>query len=531
MEFSSQTVLIQVPTVVTDKSGAHIHGLSRDDFKVLENGKEQKIASFEEVETARSPLPPATPQNGEYSNLAVNGAAPRTVTVIALDTVNTPFLDQTYARKQVIKYLAENLDGNQVLSLVEINSKGLKLVHGLTSDPAVLIQALKKINGEIPAMQGTDIDAQAVAASTDVSSPPLPSFGLNADPEQALQDFILQGDAAIARMQQDRAIEVTMRGFLNIAWSLNGIEGRKSLIWATAGFPFYIDQPSAVPAGYLSQLYEETMQALNNSGISIYPVDVRGLVNFSPSTDVTFAPRGQALSGPALANSLSARSWLQNSTLDTLRIFADMTGGRAFYNSNDLVGGFRRAADDSSSYYMLGYYLDTKNNKPGWRQVKVKVDKKGADVRARTGFFVTNATANPALSRKDDIGFAISSPFDSTGVPVEVRWQDTANTGDKRTVTFLLHVPPNGFLIDQGDRNKFDVDLVAMAIKNGVDAADVAQTLRGAMPADMLAKVQSGGLSYRNHLQLAPGEYSVRFVVRDNLSGRIGSVTAPLTVN
>jgi hypothetical protein len=66
-----------------------------------------------------------------------------------------------------------------------------------------------------------------------------------ANAESSLQDFILHGDAAIARMQQDRAIEITMRAFLNIAHSLSGVSGRKSLIWATGGFPFYIDSPAA----------------------------------------------------------------------------------------------------------------------------------------------------------------------------------------------------------------------------------------------------------------------------------------------
>jgi len=532
VEFTSETVLIQVPVVVTEQAGAHVRGLARDDFQLFEDGKLQKIAGFEEIEASRSPLPTSAPVKGEYSNLATTGEAPRTITVIALDTVNTPFLDQAYARKQLVKYLAENVQSDQVLGLVSITSKGLKILHGLTSDPSALVQALKKVNGEIPAMQGTDIDVQAAAASTDVTAPgPIITMGVNSDPEQMLQDFILHGDATIARLQQDRAVEVTMRSFLNIAWSLSGVSGRKSVLWATGGFPFYLDQPSAVPAGYLGPLYEEMMQALNNAEISIYPVDVRGLVNYSSASDVNYAPRGAALQGSAFATSLAARSWLHNSTLDTLRDFADMTGGRAFYNSNDLAGGFHRAAEDSSCYYLLTYYLDTSNTKPGWRQLKVKVNRKGAEVRSRNGFFVTNATLNYAANRKTDIAFAVSSPFESTGVPIQVRWQKTTTSTDKSTVGFLLHVPPNGFTIDQGDKNKFDVDLLAVAIKENTEADNVAQSLRGAMSSEMLAQVQTDGLTYSNSLLLAPGQYTVRFVVRDNLSGKVGSVTAPLTVN
>jgi VWFA-related protein len=532
VEFKSETVLVQVPAVVTDKAGAHIHGLSRADFQVFENGKEQNITSFEEVEAAHTALTASAPKNGEFSNLAASPEAPRTITVIALDTVNTPFLDQAYGRKQLIKYLAENVKPDQVLGLVVITSKGLKVLHGLTSDPKTLVEALKKLNGEIPALQGTDVDTQVAATSIDVFSPrAVVPLTPGSDPEEALQEFILHGDATIARMQQDRAVEVTMRAFLNIAWSLSGIPGRKSLVWATSGFPFYIDQPSAVPAGYLAPLYEQAMAALNDAEISIYPVDVRGLVNYSPSSDVTYAPRGNAMTGPAYANSLAARSWLMNSTLDTLRDFAQMTGGRAFYNSNDIAGGVRRAADDSSSYYLLGYYLDTRNTKAGWRQLKVKMRRHDTEVRARNGFFVTNATVNPMANRQTDLQFAVASPFDSTGIGVTVQWHGSSPDGDKRKVGFTLQLPPDSVTVEAGDKNRFDLDVLFVAIKNGVAANSSEQTIRGTPTPETLAKLKADGLAYRSSLELQPGDYTVRFVVRDNLNGRIGSVSAPLTVN
>jgi len=196
--------------------------------------------------------------------------------VVALDTINTPFLDQAYGRTQLIKYLAENLDPGKAISLVAITGRGLRILHGLTADPSVLVQALKKLNGELPALQGVDIDVEAAAAASDSLSA---AAGFNqaalGNAESSIQDFILNGDATIARMQQDRAIEITMRAFLNIAASLSGISGRKSLIWATGGFPFYIDSPAAVPGGYLSVLYERAMQSLNNAEVAVYQVDVR----------------------------------------------------------------------------------------------------------------------------------------------------------------------------------------------------------------------------------------------------------------
>ena len=529
VEFKSETVLVEVPVIVTDKSGNHVQGLSRTDFEILEAGKEQKISSFEEIQTTRALLSPSPARAGEYRNDGASGDAPRSLTIIALDTINTPYLDQSYGRKQLLRYLADNVQAGQSIGLIAITSRGVKVIHNLSSNPAELTEALKKVKGDLPLLEGVDIDTRAAAATgadldpASAASLPLGSTAVN------LEDFVTQGDAAIARMQQDRAIEATVKAFLEVAWSLSGIPGKKSLIWATGGFPFFMDTPSAVPGGYLSILYERAVQALNDAEISVYPIDVRGLVNYYPNADAS--QRGARLNN-SYTQSLSARSWLETTTLDTLKDFAEMTGGRAFYNTNDLTTSFARAADDAADYYLLTYYLDTRNTKPGWRPLKVKVHRPGTEVRARSGFFITNATVNPTLAHQTDMTLALTSPFESTGIPLAVHWKNTATEGEKKEVQFGLHVAPEGVTIE-GERNlvNLDIAVVALRSKTGVAADTVSQTLEGPTSADTLTKLRADGLTYNNTLRLPAGQYTVRFVVRDNPSGKVGSVTAPLTVN
>jgi hypothetical protein len=348
------------------------------------------------------------------------------------------------------------------------------------------------------------------------------------DIEGQIRNFVLFGDAATAGFQQDRAVETTMRAFLNIAWSMSGIPGRKALIWATGGFPFYMDSASSLPGGSLSLLYERTMKALNEAGISVYPVDVRGLVNYLPVADPKFSGSN---SGPAMTQAILGRSWLHASTLGTLKDFAAMTGGSAYYNNDDLASGFKRAAGDSSSYYLLGYYIDTHNNKPGWRQLKVKTNRSDVEVRARNGFFVTNATMNPDAARKFDEESAVNSPFDSTGIPVTLRWIGTTTAGEKKKIQFALNLPATGVVINEADKNHFDLDFVAQANKDGVPVGSVAQIAKGDLTAEALLTTKAQGVVYRSALDLPPGKYNVRVVVRDNLSGKVGSVSAPLIVN
>jgi VWFA-related protein len=524
LAFKSQTILVQVPTVVADKSGDHVHNLSRGDFKIFENGKEQRIAIFEEVNTGRShPAQAKNPPN-TFSNFTLE-RQPFAITVIALDTINTPFLDQTVGRKQLIKYLADNLESGQVFGLVVIGRKGLQVISGLNSDPASIVAALRKVSGEMSTMEAFGTDGKVTAASGDGASEL--TGGTPADPTARMQQFIQSADAMQGGYQQTLAVEDTLKAFLAIAWSLSGVPGRKSLVWATGSFPFTLDSPSSLPGGNLSVLYERTMEALNDAQVSVYPVDVRGLVNTSPAGDATYSGD---LSGPGFADAAGGRSWLQTSSVQSLENFAEMTGGRAFFNNNDLSTGFKRAADDSSSYYLLGYYVDNLNTKPGWRKLQVQVTRKDAEVHARTGFLVTNATIDPELTHKEDLAFALSSPFDSTGLDVTVRWQGISADGDKKKVGFAVHLPASG-VINERDKNRFDIDFIAQATKVGTPVGNAGQTIKGTVPAASMDKIRADGILYQNALELPAGNYQVRFVVRDNLSGRIGSVSAPLTVN
>jgi VWFA-related protein len=526
VEFRSTTVLIQVPVVVTDKSGNHIHGLTKENFSVFENGKPVTVSAFEELTAESAPLVAPATKPGQFRNLSLDDPKPRNIVVIALDTVNTPFLDQTYGRRELIKFLARNISSGEVLSLMIITSSGLKVVQGLTGDPAVLANALKRVSGEISQMETTTDDAQVDAASGVADVPAMSSP--NSEPTNSIQAFVAHGDAVEAQFRQANAIETTMNGLLGIAWALSGVPGRKSLIWATGGFPFTIDSPASVPGGYLSVLYERAMLALNEAQISVYPVDIRGLLN----TSFYDASRSGSVTGRNAQQQLINRAWLQQSKFDTLNDFAEMTGGKAFYNTNDLAGSFRRAADDGSSYYMLGYYLDTHNNKPGWRKLQVKVDKKDTEIRARNGFFVTNATMNPLLCRNTDMKNALQSPIEGTGVPLTVQWVNQATDGNKQKATFAAQLPGGGLSFDPAGRDQLNFEFAAVAYdKYGKVSGEVSNSYAPVVPEAQLASVKTNGMAIRNAIDLAPGKYTVRFVIRDNVTGKVGSVTAPLTVN
>lgn len=530
--FKSQANVVEVPAVVTDSDGKHIHGLSKSDFRVFENGKEQKVAFLEEVTTSKSPFPATNNPADGFTNLSVNTAGRHAVTVVLLDELNTPYLDQVYGRRQLVKYLAENLDSEQTISLMLLGRKGVTRVSNFTDDPSSVINAVKKINSELPAWQAYSAGAPGLQnIPAGVATPFHPSQN---ETERILREFFVEGVGSDESFGRPRAVEDTMQAFLSIAWSLSGVPGRKSLIWATGSFPFYLDSPSAIPGdSHLSALYERTMESLNDAQISVYPVDVRGLVGnawASEASDTNWA-RKPARGGPALAATSTAEGDVQLSTIANMETFASMTGGRAFVNRNDLATGFLRAAQDSSSYYLLGYYLNPQNTKPGWRKLRVRVEGHHAEVRAREGFFVGTTHMSADAAHQADVNFALTSPFESTGIPMLVRWNPaTSQTKDGKKSEFAVVVPA-GSVVQEADQNQFDYEVIWEADRDGAPAQRDGKTMKGSADAQSLVRIKREGVVFKNFVQLPAGEYKVHFVVRNNLNGRIGSVTAPLTVN
>ena len=551
VKFTSHTELVLIPTLVTDKAGAHISGLKKEDFKILENGSERQISSFEEITSDPHRLSRRTNPD-EFSNAVTGGGTTRRVTLIVLDLLNTAFTDQAFARKELLKYLSQSVDRREPTGLYTLDRSGIHIVHDFATDPAVLVAALHKVRGDSTQMVDTAEDMEALtgtatpegsAGVSDTGSASGGTPGSAAAMASAIQQEAnrMQGmleDSALnfQSFQQRLAITYTLEAMQQLAQSLAGFPGRKSLIWAGGGFPFNVSDNTMqlAPAGRDSladvlPLYERTWQLLNDAQISLYPLDVKGLTSNNPPASIG-VPNNPQHPG-AYSRSVN---WRQLDTQATLETFAAATGGRPYYNSNDLAKGFREAVHDSEQYYMLGYYLDRSNTKSGWRKLAVKVKREHVEVRARTGFFVTNTTVNPEVSRDSDLAAALKSPLDYTALSLVARWEPVQPSPEagKKNVVYLVNVAPDASLIDAADNNHLALDFVAIARTPTGQQVDhpTGKKVDIHATAEQLAAIKQKGIGYHGALSLAPGEYNVRIVVRDSLSGRIGSVAAPLKV-
>jgi VWFA-related protein len=471
----SRSDLVLVPVVVRDKKGNHIPGLTKDAFQLEENGRDQLISLFEEVHADSSVRPIAPTLDQGYSNLPFDNARELRLTILLLDLLNTTPLQRTDGKDQLVKFLSKGLAPNQPVSLLCLTPDGLRLVSPFSSDSASLIQRLKK-------------------------TPP-------------------GGERLIPRRETTR---LTLTQLRQIAQSYTGIPGRKTLIFAAGNIP----DPQYEPNAYADRVsasdwFQQTFKDLIDANIAVYPIQLLAWTANPASRNVR-PPSAQA----------------------TLQEFAANTGGNRCLETNDVTKCLTEAVEDSRSYYMLGFSVAPDDRKPGWRDLKVKVSAEHANVRARSGFYYGNSAPSDAQSVHDAEINALASPLPYSAVPMNVRVlppsptpATPASAGPKITVEFMVTIPLTSIRIDPSNSSAMDLEIGAIALTrdpnnpgNIKDAGEFLHPVHGNPTPQLLQQFAREGIKLQEKLDLPPGSYDLRFMVRDNTTTQIGTVVFPLEV-
>jgi VWFA-related protein len=535
-KFTSKSRLVLVPVVVADRSGEHITGLGRNVFKIEEHGKSREATIFEEVKTV---APDAKTQRAVAtegrSNFGFNDAKNWRMTIVVLDMLDTPSLYQAEGKRRLIQYLSRSLQREEPTALFGLKGNGLKQLHPFTTDTAVLLAALRKLQGQV----GQDeINEQSATALKDMND--LMFQSASDETAQQISNFVTDQQATMDAFHQRESIGTTLTAMTQLAHAYSAIPGRKTLIWASGGFPFMIDDPQSFArmGTDIVDKYEEAWSALVSADIALYTVDMTGLGGGGSSTasgnfdarrsTAGMRPNGNPNSSMRIPYDKGAEKQA------TLRALADATGGVPCVNTNELEKCFSRAIDDSRQYYLLGYYLPSDDQKPGWRKLKVKVTVAGAHVRAREGFYVPRMQKRTPEALQQQMVDALRSPVEFTGVRLNVREVPSGvdmklAVAGKSIHGFAVDVAADSVMVDSQNGNAIDLSLVAVAFgTDGKHAANSELHVAAKLPPERLDLLHKSGLRMKPSLELAPGKYEIRFAVRDNLTGEIGSVEYPL---
>lgn len=494
----STTRIVQIDVLVHDHDGNTVADLTKDDFTILDDKHAQQIQFFSIVKTevlpaaAQPPLPPNT-----FTNEIDQGGVPANLTVILLDTFNTSFADQAFARSQLVKLLL-TIQPQDRVALYVLGAR-LRILHDFSSDPSALLAALKQFKDDRP------LDARASqTAATNL-------YNLQLVP---LTEELSAGERQLSAQEH---AHLTTEALRIVADHVVALPGRKNLVWVSGSFPFYLEtnNPQRTPSGEklpFATDAELALRALNNANIAIYPVDARGLISGGASGDNSHLAEKPDLADFAPMHALAMR-----------------TGGRAYYNTNAIMGSIRQAIDESRVAYSLGFYPSSVRWDGSFHKIQVKVSRPNVQVQAREGYFALSEPSIPPDEREALMAQAARSTLDSTGVHFRAQIIPAAHPSE-RTLTVAVEIDARQFALEQ-ESGRWE-DVVDLALVQ-VDAQNrILQTVRIPIQLNLdqetYDQLMKEPLPVPRDVEIQPNAAELRVIVFDERNAHIGSVHIPI---
>jgi VWFA-related protein len=501
--------IVLTNVVVRDKkTGAVVKGLKASDFTILENGKPQKIASFDyqNVDDAAKLAEMNSTVSGKASvadmlerNFAASPQQLRDHRLIVMffDLSSMQDEDIDRAVDAANDYVNKTMQPADLVALVSM-STGLTMDQDFTSDKTALLRGLSKYNGT-----DTTGFANGGTGSTDGTSDDTTAFAAD--------------DTEYNSLNTDREL-LAIR---TIAKSLEKVEQKKSMLYFSGGLTRNgIENQASLRAA--------TNEA-TKANLAIYSVDTRGLQALPPVGDASKGSlRGNsAYSGKAVTAQFSANF----SSQETLGTLSADTGGKAFFDSNDFAPAFQQVQHDTEAYYIVGFKSTNQAKDGTFRHLTIKLNRTDVKVDYRPGYYAP-ADFHHAKTEDRELALteAIRSDLPATDVAIYLQALYFRLDEGKFYVPVQLIIPGSQInSIKNGDKDKATIDVIGQ-VKNSQSIAvgNVRDTVKLAL--DAAQQVQKKNIQYSTGFTLAPGKYHLKFVVRENQTGNMGSFETDINV-
>lgn len=521
--FRVNTRLVEVDVVVRS-GGNPVTDLTKNDFRILDNGRPQTIATFSVRSSSvkgenPAPLPPGTISN----RVSRTGEEPVSATVILLDRLNTEVADQSYFGQQLIKYLRTLQPGEHVAIYSLL--KTLRIVEDFTEDPKKLLQAASHAGPEQSASLASSDESALKTEEQSLRNLGPPNDAASA---AAMALFAEMATNAITEMEgaekKNRAV-LTSAALEDIAQHLRGLPGRKKLLWISGSFPVGVLEVNSRHYDDFSAEVARSVHALNNANVAVYAIDPRGLV--ASGTNPAIQPPN-TVTGQSIFSQLVKPDPVGFNAPDiaAMNLFASSTGGRAIYATNDLVGALKTVMEDDEVVYSLGFYPANQKTDGSYHKLSVKVARKGIEVHHRQGYLASDTKVFTPKQRRDAMTDAIQSPLDSTelGLRASVA-RVSGRPGVYRLVVTLnvneLH------LEHQKDRWIGLIDF-GTHFSPRPDFRGSYEVIRISLTEERLRETLRDGFVFPRVVDSGGATGVLRVVVQDRATGSIGSVLVPI---
>jgi VWFA-related protein len=550
------TRLVDVGVTAYDKKGRPVTDLMRDDFVVYDNDKKQNIRSFSSASTISVGSSPSTiaMAPASYSNRmdAMAGAqagamvAPETSTVVLLDATSLSFADLSHAREQILRYL-EKLPSTEPVTLYTRAGRGFHVLAERTSNHASVSSALR---GWMPHVQDT-ARAQEAEMRNRQQFDTVESVGdmqyvngntAGAPIVSSMMDIQGAGlgttpDPKLMKEGSDPTRD-SLTVLAAIAVHLGATPGNKNLVWVASDnvLADWSDKAVGVDRGAqgIGNFGIRVQEAMNDAHVSLYPMDASQLetsatdaslqnasVKLDPgSRDAsTNASLGDATARPGARITAAMQQDLHPVQGGVVRI-AEATGGRTFQRSTSMEASLRGVTESGRAAYRLSFAPEMAPDDRYHRLTVEVPGRRGVTLRYRGGYLYRKEPS----TLKDRFRESIWQPVDASEIALSAHRAAASGGG---AISLEIAAPDIGLeLKDNRWIGKIDIFLVERD-DSGLRAVLKGQTLALNLTATTYQKVMRTGIPFEQYIDSNRSSGTVRIIVVDESSGRMGSITLP----
>jgi VWFA-related protein len=500
--------LVVETVVVKDKQGKFILGLTAKDFTVTEDGQPQTIRIFEHqaLSTASTPMPVTPPDDEQvtlYKTLTRTQIAPespgkpqysdRRLLALYFDMTAMPPQDQLRALAAAQKFVRTQMTAADLVAIMRYQGGSVDVVQDFTADRNRLLSILETlIVGE----------GQGAVESVDDAS--------GADTGAAFG----QDDSEFNIFTNDRQLSALQTA----AKMLGSLNEKKSLIYFASGMRLHgLDN--------LAQLHA-TVDAAVRSGVSFWPVDARGLVAEAPLGDATQGSQGNV--GMYSGTAAQAVTTQFQQSQDTMYSLGADTGGKALFDNNDLTRGIVQAQRAIEDYYIIGYYTTNTAQNGHFRRVKITVDTPLADkLDYREGYYANktfNKFNDADKERQLEDALMLGDPVTDLTISMEIDYFQLNRA--EYFVPIVVKIPGRELALAKkfgAEHTLIDFVCEVKDESSGATMSNVRDFVNIKLSDETAAQLAHRPVEYDSGFTLFPGKYTIKFLARDDETGRIGT--------
>jgi VWFA-related protein len=493
---------VLVNVVARDKKGNLIRDLKREDFTILEDGQKQQVSSFDFENIDELALAGQTSRitTGSEGAAAAAGATPAVFPVIDARDRRLILLFFDFSAMEVDQidravdaaknYINTKMQAADMIAIVSL-ATNMRLDLDFSDDKTKILSVLSAYHSD----SGQGFDNGATGSSEGAAET---SGAFTAD------------DTDFNTFSADRKLLALQ----SLVQAVGKLSQKKSLIYFSNGISQSgVDNQSALRAATAAAV---------KANVAIYPLDVRGLQALPAGGEAQNASlHGQsAYSGASVLNDLNSNA----ATQETLSTLAADTGGKAFFDSNDFSGVFSQVQKDTSAYYILGYTSSNHAKDGRFRHIKVVLNRSDVKLEYRQGYYAgRDFEHSNRTDREQQIQDELASQLPATDVAVYAGAAYFRRDDSHYFLAVSLVVPGSQIpFVQEKDKDNATIDIAGVVLEHGkFQVGQLRDTVKLAV--ESTKQVRRKNVQYNTSFVLAPGSYHLKFVVRENRTGRMGT--------